>query len=132
MIYVRSNRASLSDAAAVSRLLEAVPFPFEVRALLTKGFFGRRWQQEELCDYWLASDLETAMCWRICGASAAEVHAIRLRFDDMAARNAEIELSLEMLCRLVCAVTGECGCDTDARDSIRLRLSLTGPFATAT
>lgn len=122
MIYVRSHRASLADAAALSQLLEGVPFPPEVRSLLARGFFGRRWQQEELCDYWLASDQETAVCWRLCGATATEVHAIRLRFDEMAARNAEIEVSLDMLCLLVCAVTGECGCDAGARIGIKLRM----------
>lgn len=124
MIYVRSHRAALDDEAAVSGLLAAIPFPPEVRTLLAKGFFGRRWQQEELCDYWLASDSETGICWRICGATAGEVHAIRRRFDEMAARNAEIEVSLEMLCLLVCAVTGECGCDADSRVGIKLRLQL--------
>ena len=124
MIYVRTHRAALDDEPALLSLLESIPFPPEVRALLAKGFFGRRWQQEELCDYWLASDHQTAMCWRICGATAAEVHAIRRRFDEIAARNAEIELSLEMLCLLVCAVTGECGYDSESRVGIKLRLQL--------
>jgi len=127
MIYVRSHRASLNDEAAVASLLRSIPFPPEVRALLAKGFFGRRWQQEELCDYWLASNQETAVCWRICGATAAEIHAIRLRFDEMAARNAEIEVSLDMLCLLVCTVTGECGCDAETRVAIKLRLQLNSP-----
>ena len=130
MIYVRSHRAALDDEPAVSGLLQSVPFPPEVRSLLAKGFFGRRWQQEEMCDYWLASDQETAICWRICGATGTEVHAIRLRFDEIAARNAEIEVSLDMLCLLVCAVTGACGCDAESRVGIKLRLRLNAPHAT--
>jgi hypothetical protein len=124
MIYVRSHRAALDDEPALSSLLQSIPFPPEVRALLLRGFFGRRWQQEESCDYWLASDQETAVCWRICGASAGEIHAIRLRFDEMAERNAEIEVSLDMLCLLICTVTGACGCDAEARVGIKLRLRL--------
>lgn len=124
MIYVRSHRASLDDEAAVSSLLQSIPFPADVRTLLTKGFFGRRWQQEESCDYWLASDQEIAICWRICGATAAEVHAIRSRFDEIAARNVEIEISLDMLCLLVCTVTGGCGYDAESRVGIKLRLQL--------
>jgi len=131
MIYVRSHRASLDDEPAVARLLQSIPFPAEVRTLLTRGFFGRRWQQEELCDYWLASDPETAICWRICGATASEIHAIRQRFDEMAARNAEIEVSLDMLCLLVCTVTGECGCDAESRIGIKLRLQLASLVAMA-
>src|SRR5262245_26177713 len=131
MIYVRSHRAPLNDDAALAKLLQTVPFPPEVRALLAKGFFGRRWQQEELCDYWLASDQQTAVCWRICGATAAEVHAIRLRFDEIAARNVEIEVSLEMLCLLICAITGECGCDAESRIGIKLRLQLNSTAAIA-
>jgi hypothetical protein len=131
MIYVRSHRASLADEPALTSLLRSIPFPPEVRALLAKGFFGRRWQQEEMCDYWFASDQQTAICWRICGATAAEIHAIRLRFDEIAARNAEIEVSLDMLCLLVCTVTGECGCDAESRVGIKLRLQLTSPVTMA-
>ncbi len=132
MIHVRSHRAPFDDAPALTQLLEAVPFPPEVRPLLLRGFFGRRWQQEELCDYWLASDQETVVCWRICGATAGQVHAIRLRFDEMAARNAEIEVSLDMLCLLVCAVTGECRCDAQERFGIKLRLAHGIALAAAT
>lgn len=132
MIYVRSHRARLDDDAAVSALLQSIPFPPEVRTLLSRGFFGRRWVQEELCDYWLTSDQQTAICWRVCGATATEVHAIRQRFDEMAARNAEIEFSLDMLCLLIVTVTGACGCDPDSRVGIKLRLALSPPLLTLT
>src|SRR6185312_6938170 len=111
MIYVRSHRSALDDEPAVSGLLYAFLFFAAVSSLL-------------------ASDQETAICWRIFGATGTEVHAIRLRFDEIAARNAEIEVSLDMLCLLVCAVTGACGCDAESRVGIKLRLRLNAPHAT--
>jgi hypothetical protein len=49
----------------------------------------------------------------------------------MAARNAEIEVSPEMLCLLVCTVTGECGYDADSRVGIKVRLQLASPATMA-
>jgi hypothetical protein len=108
MIYVQAGQASLRDDDALTRLLTSIPHPPAVRLLLRKSFFGRRWQQGEGCDYWLISNGETAVCMRICGATAAQVYAIRMRFDAMAARSAVIELSRDLLCKLVREVTGEC------------------------
>jgi hypothetical protein len=108
MIYVQAEQVSLGDDADTQRFLSALPHPATVRKLLAKGFFGRRWQSVEACDYWLVSDGKTAAYFRICGASAAQIYAIRLRFDALVIRDVDLELSRDMLCDLVKAVTGEC------------------------
>jgi hypothetical protein len=108
MIYVQADKVSLDDDAGLRRFLASIPHPGTVRKLLRKGFFGRRWQQAESCDYWLVSDGESAASFRICGASAAQIYAIRLRFDVLVAKHADFVLSRDMLCDVVKAVTGEC------------------------
>jgi hypothetical protein len=108
MIYVQADQVSLDDEAALRRFLTSIPHPGTVRKLLRNGFFGRRWQQTESSDYWLVSDGKTAAYFRICGASAAQIYAIRLRFDVLVLKNANLELSRELLCELVQTVTGEC------------------------
>jgi hypothetical protein len=107
MIYVVAERLPLKDDESLSSLLLSTPYPRSVRRLLRKGFFGRRWQQVEECDYWLASDGVVAMLFRICGATAAQVSAIRMRFDERAAKHPGLELSRELLCEIVTFVTGE-------------------------
>jgi hypothetical protein len=111
MIYLQTDSARLDDETALARLLRSIPHPPGVRALLRKNFFGRRWQQEESCDYWLASDGVLAVCMKICGATAAQIFAIRLRFDELAATRAGLVLSKALLRELVQGVTGECRCD---------------------
>lgn len=108
MIYVQAEHALLKDDDALSRLLLSTPYPRSVRRLLRKQFFGRHWQQAESCDYWLASDGTVAMSFRICGATATQISAIRMQFDDRVARQPGIELSKELLRDLVKFVTGEC------------------------
>lgn len=108
MIYVQADQVSLDDEAGLRHFLTSIPHPVTVRKLLTKGFFGRRWQQTESSDYWLVSDGKIAACFRICGASAAQTYAIRLRFDVLVTKNADFVLSRELLCDVVRAVTGEC------------------------
>ena len=110
MIHVQTHSACLDDEPGLSRLLSCVPFPSSVRSLLLRRYFGRRWQQQETCDYWLASDGAIVSCWRICNATAAQVLAIRLRFDELADRDADLEISRELICTLVSGVTGECQC----------------------
>jgi hypothetical protein len=107
MIIVLAERLLLRDDEALSRLLQSTPYPRSVRRLLRKGFFGRRWHQVESCDYWLASDGVVAMLFKICGATAAQVSAIRMRFDERAAKHPGLELTRELLCELVTFVTGE-------------------------
>ena len=107
MIYVLEERSSLNDDEPLSKVLLSTPYPRSVRRLLRKGFFGRRWQKTESCDYWLASDGVVAVLFRISGATAAQVSAIRLRFDERAAKHPGLELSRELLCELVTFVTGE-------------------------
>jgi hypothetical protein len=108
MISVQTDQARLDDDAALARLLASIPHSPGVRALLTKNFFGRRWQQAQSCDYWLASDGVLAVCLKIRGATAAQVFAIRLRFDELAATRTDVVLSKALLCELVQGVTGEC------------------------
>jgi hypothetical protein len=107
MIRVQTDHARLDDEAALARLLASIPHPSGVRALLTKSFFGRRWQQAEACDYWLASDGVLAVCMKIYGATAAQIFAIRLRFDELAATRADFVLSKALLCEVILGVTGE-------------------------
>lgn len=108
MIYVQAEEVSLGDEAGLRHFLSAIPHPGTVRKLLAKGFFGRRWQQVEACDYWLLSDGKNAAYFRICGASAAQIYAIRLRFDVLAMKTADLVLSLDLLCDLVRAVADDC------------------------
>jgi hypothetical protein len=110
-ISVQTDHARLDDEGALARLLASIPHPPGVRGLLTKNFFGRRWQQAESCDYWLASDGVLAVCLKIRGATAAQVFAIRLRFDELAATRADLVLSKALLCELVQGVTGDCESD---------------------
>jgi hypothetical protein len=121
MIYVQADHVSLDDEAGLRRFLTSIPHPRTVRELLGKGFFGRRWQQTESCDYWLVSDGKNAACFRIAGASAAQIYAIRLRFD-VHLKDANLELSRELLCELVRAVTGECEATPGTNVRIKLRL----------
>jgi hypothetical protein len=106
MIYVLADRVLLKDDELLSKLLLATPFPRSVRRLLRKGFFGRSWQQVESCDYWLASDGVVAILFRICGATAAQIFAIRMRFDERAVRHPGLELTRELLLEIVTFVTG--------------------------
>jgi hypothetical protein len=108
MIYVQADEVSLDDDTGLGHFLQSLPHPGTVRKLLTKGFFGRRWQQTESCDYWLVSDGTKAAYFRISGASAAQIYAIRLRFDVLVTKDADFELSRDLLCEVVRAVTGEC------------------------
>jgi hypothetical protein len=122
MIYVQADEVSLDDEAGLRHFLSAIPHPATVRTLLAKGFFGRRWQQVESCDYWLVSDGQRAACFRICGATAAQIYAIRLRFDVLVLENANFELARDGLCDLVRKVTGECQRPTGANVRIKPRL----------
>ena len=122
MIYVQADQVSLDDEAGLRHFLNSIPHPGTVRKLLGKGFFGRRWQQTESCDYWLVSDGKSAASFRICGASAAQIYAIRLRFDVLVIKNADLELSRDTLCELVSAVTGECECSPGTNVRIKPRL----------
>jgi hypothetical protein len=108
MIYVQATEVQLDDEAGLRHFLRAIPHPGTVHKLLAKGFFGRRWTQTESCDYWLVSDGKIAASFRIAGASAAQIYAIRLRFDALAIRDVHLELSRDSLCELVKSVTGEC------------------------
>jgi len=107
MIYVHADRFLLTDDEPLSKALLSTPYPRSVPRLLRKGFFGRRWQQSESCDYWLASDGVVVMLFRIQGATAAQVSAIRLRFDERTAKNPNLELSEELLLELVTFVSGK-------------------------
>jgi hypothetical protein len=121
MIYVQADQVSLDDEAGMRRLLASIPHPGTVRQLLAKGFFGRRWQQTESCDYWLVSNGKMAAYFRICGASAAQIYAIRLRFDVRVVKHPDFEISRDSLCELVKAVTGECECAGGVNVSIKPR-----------
>src|SRR5262245_35680518 len=101
MIYVQADQVSLDDEAGMRHFLASIPHPGTVRRLLAKGFFGRRWQQAESCDYWLVSDGKNAAYFRICGASAAQIYAIRLRFDVRVIKDADFEISRDSLCELI-------------------------------
>ncbi len=113
VIYVQATQTSLDDETAVRQLLVSVPHPPSVRTLLAKKFFGRRWQQAESCDYWLASDGEKVVGLRIRGVTSAQAFAIRLRYDELAALLPELALSRDLLCRLVKGVTGDCQCSAE-------------------
>jgi hypothetical protein len=119
MIYVQADQVSLEDETGLRQFLNSIPHPGTVRKLLTKGFFGRRWQQTESSDYWLVSDGKTAAYFRISGASAAQIYAIRLRFDLFVIKDRNFELTREFLCELVKTVTGEVDCSPGA--SIRIK-----------
>jgi hypothetical protein len=110
MVYVQVHRARLDDEPGLLRLLAATCHPLSVRSMLSKPFFGRRWQQRESRDCWLASDGKKVLCMNIRGASSAQIAAIRLRFDHLASRRARVDLSPQLLCELVASVTGECRC----------------------
>jgi hypothetical protein len=122
MIYVQADQVPLDDEVGLRQFLNSIPHPGTVRKLLAKGFFGRRWQQAESSDYWLVSDGKTAAYFRISGASAAQIYAIRLRFDLLVVRNKTLELSRDLLCELVKAVTGEGECSPGANVRIKPRL----------
>jgi len=107
MIQVLADRSLLRDDASLSRLLQSTPYPRSVPRLLRKGFFGRRWQQSESRDYWLLSDGVVVMLFTISGASAAQVSAIRLRFDDRAAKQPGLEPSQALLQEIASLVEGE-------------------------
>jgi hypothetical protein len=123
MIYVQTIRAPLADGPALSQLLSSIPYPQSVHRLLVKGYFGRRWAQAEACDYWLACDGKEAACWRILGATAAQVYAIRIRFDHMLSMNPRLQVSRDLICELVSAVAGRCQCTAEERFVVRLPLS---------
>ncbi len=104
MIYVQTIRATLADGPALSQFLSSIPYPQSVRRLLANRYFGRRWVQAEACDYWLVCDGKEAACWRILGATAAQVYAIRIRFDHMLSMNPHLEVSRDLICELVSSV----------------------------
>ena len=119
MIYVQATQASLDNEDAVRQLLVALPHPRVVRTLLRRKFFGRSWRQGESCDYWLASNGATVISLRVCGVSSAQAYVIRLRYDELTARNPLIELSRDLLCELVRGVTGECRCSVEPNIAIK-------------
>jgi hypothetical protein len=100
-------------------LVVAVPHPPAVRTLLSKKFFGRRWQKAESSDYWLASDGETVVSLRISGVTAAQAYAIRRRYDELVALTPHLQLSRDLLCKLVHGVTGWCECSAEPDISIK-------------
>jgi hypothetical protein len=124
MADVQTDRALLSDANALAKLLASIPFPPSVHSLLPKGFFGRRWQHGESCDYWLASDGLIAVCWRIRGASAAQIYAIRMRFDRLRALTPHMELTRDVLWGIVYSITGDCEFTTEEPIAIRTPIRL--------
>ena len=105
-IRVEEQRIAVDDEAALAQALVSIPYPDSVRGLLGKEFFGRRWQQEECCDYWLASDGDTVVWLKIRGATATQVADIRFRFDVIVDQYPGTRPSKSLICDFVNAVTG--------------------------
>jgi hypothetical protein len=107
MIEIQEFRARLDDEQDLAQLLESIPYPSSVRAMLAKTFFGRRWDANQPCDTWLASDGKSVVCLKICGVTAKQIAAIRFRFDELKSRDAGLQLSRDLISDLAEHVTDD-------------------------
>ena len=110
LVYVEEVLARLSDEPALARLLASIPtIPQSVRPLLSKPFFGRKWDCAKQLDHWLASDGATVVCLKISGASASVAMRMRLRFDDLRGATPGLQPSRRTVHRLLEAIAREDG-----------------------
>jgi hypothetical protein len=107
MIEIQEYEAQLDDENDLAHLLESIPYPSSVRAMLARTFFGRRWDANQNCDTWLASDGKRVVCLKIRGVTAKQIAAIRFSFDELQSRDAGLQLSRNLISDLAEHVTDD-------------------------
>lgn len=110
LIRVEEVQVRLRDDDALAKLLATIPHTDAVRPLLTKPFFGRRWDYLNQCDHWLASDGERVVCVMIFGAPAALISRMRMRFDELRDASPELKPSRKVLRQLLAKIKREEDC----------------------
>jgi hypothetical protein len=81
-VTISSCRASLSDQAAMVRLLQNVPDAEAIRTDLEQPCFTWRCQGTVQRSYWITGDGESALCLTVLGLNLDEVIAVWLAVDE--------------------------------------------------
>jgi hypothetical protein len=95
--------ARVTDSAALTTLLEALPEAGELGAQLSSRFFARAWDKATNRDYWVTSDGTNAACYTLTGLNLKQAAAVRVRWDALAG---QLALTERVLAELVSAETG--------------------------
>jgi hypothetical protein len=121
VVRIDEIQAHLADDAALANILASIPLPHSVGPLLSKPFFGRKWDCTKRSDHWLASDGTTVVFLKVSGASASAVARLRMRFDDLRIASPGLQPSSKTLHDLLAMIAREDGpvatVSVDARSS---------------
>jgi hypothetical protein len=97
---ISPTRALVADGAALSQLLHEVPESEDIRALLNRPYFTRRWQRSTNRSFWISSDGTTAVCLTVNGLDLDETVALWICFDEHW-RRGRSNLSATTLCAII-------------------------------
>ncbi len=102
---ISSAQALIADGCAITRLLDEVPEPEEIRPELSKPYFIRRWQQSMQRSFWITSDGTTVLCLTVTGLDIEESVALWVSFEEYR-RRAGFTLSATTLGQIIKAELG--------------------------
>jgi hypothetical protein len=97
---VASSSAHLSNVIATERLLGAVPFGGELRALLIEPLLFQHWDDATERAFWLASDGTEVRCVIITGLGALQMADLWVKFNDRISR-AQFNISPQLVREII-------------------------------
>ena len=103
------SQARVDDEEAVASLLQSVPEPAAVRALIEKGghFFHQVWNREINIDFWFSCNGKVIICFAIGGLTVQQAASVRRWWYTISDGRADRAADQEGITDIVEAVTGQ-------------------------
>ena len=103
------DQARVDDAAAIARLLRAVPEPAVVRSMVAKGghFFHQVWNRDINVDFWFSCNGKTLVSFAIGGLTVQQAASVRRWWHTISDGKADRAADQEGITDIVEAVTGQ-------------------------